>query len=108
MQFGGFMRISYKRLLAGFFVLAFYLILFQLPGMADSSHGGTRATGLKHKKQSSKQATATPMMPMPLVVPLFIQDLHFSSTLVMVNAAPRSRQGPPSAIQPELGDGPEL
>jgi hypothetical protein len=62
------------------------LVLFVLllaPQFAMSSGAGIRTT--KSSQQST--GTSTPMMPMPLVAPLFIANEEFTSTLVLVNGS---------------------
>jgi hypothetical protein len=49
----------------------------------ESSKATAHARSLVAAKPSSSEPSKA--MPMPLVVPLFVQDAHFTSTLVMVN-----------------------
>lgn len=51
---------------------------------------GTPSDAPFARPNQARAATMAPMMKMPLVVPLFIEDQHFSSTLVLVNQIFRS------------------
>jgi len=58
------------------FVPVFSVFLFSVVLIAQTSPA--------HKRQGAPKSSGS-MMQMPLVAPLFIQDMHFSSTLVLVN-----------------------
>jgi hypothetical protein len=62
------------------------LVLFVLllaPQFAISSGAGIKTA----KSSQQPTGTSTPMMPMPLVAPLFIANEEFTSTLVLVNSS---------------------
>ena len=60
-------------------------LLLSTASARERRPGNERGASPANSGPSTQASTTEPMPSMPLVVPLFIQDRHFTSTLVMVN-----------------------